>query len=117
MENARRNLLPGVTPAGSPPAVVFQSRDVIVRARRRAFLRDSVDLLLLAVVDWLFLHFPSTHIPGLARQDTLWLLGGVNALLVAYVWFARKMPHWTARRVATTWCATERSRFRARAGR
>ena|SRR5438876_243867 len=107
----RRSLLPGVADVRTPPAVVFQSRRVIVSARRRAVARDIFDLLLLSCVDGLFLRWPRAHVPGLDRTDTLLLLFGVNAMLIAYIWLARALPRWSARRVAATWCIAERSRM------
>src|SRR5207253_530715 len=47
----RRSLLPGVRDAGTPPAVVIDSRAVIARARRRAAVRDVLDLVLLLCDD------------------------------------------------------------------
>jgi hypothetical protein len=32
-------------------------------------------------------------------------------MLVGYVWLARALPRWTARRVASTWSLAERTRF------
>jgi hypothetical protein len=107
----RRSLLPGVLDVRTPPAVVCQSRRVIAGARRRAAIRDVLDLLLLASVDGLFLRWPHAHVPGLDRLDSLMLLGAVNAMLVGYIWLARAMPRWSARRIASTWCVTERSRM------
>lgn len=107
----RLDLLPGVASAGSPPKVVFQSQRVIVRARRRAIFRDVLDLLLLFSVDALFLHWPKAHVPGVGRPDSLLLLFAANALLIVTLWTARAVPRWRARRVASTWCASERSRF------
>jgi hypothetical protein len=112
-KTARRELLPGVSPAQSPPHIVFQSRTVVVRARRRALLRDVLDLLLLLAVDVLFVRFPQTHVPLMARNNSLILLLVLNAALLAYVWFARALPRWRARRVASTWNADERGWFSA----
>lgn len=108
---ARRELLPGVSHAESPPHVVFQSRAVVVRARRRALLRDVLDLVLLIAVDVLFVRFPNTHVPLLGRHNSLTILLSLNAALLAYVWFARALPRWRARRVASTWNANERGWF------
>jgi hypothetical protein len=36
---------------------------------------------------------------------------GLNVMLIAYLWLARSIPRWTARRVATTWSLAERTRF------
>lgn len=112
-KNARRELLPGVKHAESPPHVVFHSRAVVVRARRRALLRDVLDLALLVAVDVLFVRFPNTHVPFLGRGNSLTILLALNAALIAYVWFARSLPRWKARRVASTWNADERGRFTA----
>lgn len=104
-------LLPGVRDAGAPPAVVVDSRKVIARARRRAALRDLLDLLLLGCVDGLFLQWPRAHVPGLDRAESILVIGAVNGAMLAYLWLARTVPAWRARRVAGTWCAAERSRF------
>jgi hypothetical protein len=108
----RRSLLPGVRDAGTPPAVVLDSRAVIARARRRAAVRDVLDLVLLLCVDGLFLGWPRTHVPLLGRDDSLLALLVLNAATIAFVWLTRALPRWRARRVATTWCAAERSRVR-----
>jgi hypothetical protein len=107
----RRSLLPGVSDAGAPPLVIIDSRVVVARARRRAIVRDVIDLLLLVCVDGLFLRWPQAHVPFLDRYDSLLVLLGLNAMLVGYVWLARALPRWTARRVATTWSLPERARF------
>jgi hypothetical protein len=110
-KSVRRTLLPGVSDAGAPPPVVIDSRRVVAGARRRAIVRDVVDLLLLVCVDGLFLRWPLAHVPFLDRHDSLLVLLGLNAMLLGYVWLARAVPRWTARRVATTWCLAERARF------
>ena len=108
---ARRSLLPGVRDAGTPPAVVIDSRAVIVRARRRAAVRDVLDLVLLLCVDGLFLRWPRAHVPMLGREDSLLALMALNFSLIAVLWLARAMPRWRARRVAATWSPSERRRF------
>ena len=108
---ARCSLLPGVLDVRTPPAVVFESHKVIARARRRAAFRDVFNLLLLACVDGLFLRWPRAHVPSLDRADSLLLMVALNALLIGYIWLARSMPRWNARRVASTWCVAERSRL------
>jgi hypothetical protein len=113
----RSSLLPGVRDAGMPPAVVIDSRVVIARARRRAAIRDVLDLVLLLCVDGLFLGWPRTHVPLLGRHDSLLLLLGLNATMIAFLWLARAIPRWRARRVATTWCASERTRYDSAFGR
>ncbi len=107
----RRTLLPGVSDAAVPPPVVIDSRVVVARARRRAIVRDTVDFLLLVCVDGLFLRFPGAHVPFLDRGDSLTVVVGLNVMLIAYLWLARSIPRWTARRVATTWSRAERTRF------
>ena len=107
----RRSLLPGVRDAGTPPAVVIDSRVVVARARRRAAFRDVLDLVLLLCVDGLFLGWPRAHVPMLGRNDSLLLLLVLNATTIAFLWLARAIPRWRARRVAATWCAAERSRM------
>ena len=104
-------LLPGVTTTHVPPAVVFDSRDAIRRARRRRVMRDVVDVLLLLAVDALFVRWPSTHVPFLDRHDSLFVLAALNVVVLAYLWLARVLPAWSARRVAATWSTAERSRF------
>lgn len=89
-------LLPGVGDAGAPPAVVVDSRKVIARARRRAALRDLLDLLLLGCVDGLFLEWPRAHVPGLDRAESVLVIAGVNAAMFAYLWLARSIPSWRA---------------------
>ncbi len=108
----RPQLLPGVSPSGIAPQVVFQSQSVIRRARIRAGIRDAADLLLLLVVDALFVQWPRAHVPLLDRQDSIIALVVLNALLVAYMWLSRRVPQWHARRVSSTWCTTERQRLR-----
>jgi hypothetical protein len=108
---ARRKLLPGVSQAGAPPAILCESRRVIASARRRAALRDTFDLLILAAVDGLFLRFPHTHIPMLTRDQTALVVAVVNALVITYMWTARAFPRWRARRVAATWSSAEQNRF------
>ena len=90
--------------------VVFDSRRVILRARRMAMAHDVAQLVLLASVDWLFQNWPSTHIPMFGRGDSLVLLGIVNAAAVAHVWATRAVPRWRARRISATWSSTERRR-------
>jgi hypothetical protein len=90
---------------------------VIARARRRAVLRDVLDLVLLLCVDGLFLGWPRAHVPMLGREDSLLLLLALNATMIAVLWLARSIPAWRARRVAASWCAAERTRYDADFGR
>jgi hypothetical protein len=107
----RRTLLPGVSDAGAPPPIIIDSRVVVARARRRAIIRDVIDLLLLLGVDGLFLRWPMAHVPFLDRHDSLLVLLGLHAVMAVYIWLVRALPRWTARRVAATWSLPERARF------
>ena len=62
--------------------VVFDSRRVILRARRMAVARDVAQIALLACVDWLFQNWPSTHIPLLGRGKVRDLYALDDALLL-----------------------------------
>ena len=107
----KRTLLPGVAPSGAPPEVVFESRRVVTSARRRAVVRDVFDLLLLAGVDWLFMRWPHAHVPALDRDQTALIVAAANALVITFIWTSRALPRWRARRVASTWSASEKNRF------
>ena len=107
----RREILPGVSPNGTNPNVVFRSQPVIASARRRAAMRDVFDLLLLAGVDALFIRWSHAHIPMLDRAATMLVLAIANVVLISYVWSVRALPRWRARKLASTWSAAERSRF------
>lgn len=108
---ARSSLLPGIMEQTTPPRVVFESRRVVMSARRRAAFRDVLDLLLLATVDALFMQWPHAHVPLLDREQSVVLLLIANIVCVAWMAWARSLPRWRARRVASTWCAAERNRF------
>ena len=105
-----RRTLPGVSDEPVPPEIVFDSRKVIRRARRRAAFRDVVDLLLLGFVDALFVQWPDARIPALGRDASLLVLAIVNVLMFTTMWLTRAVPRWKARRVAATWTAAERRR-------
>ena len=105
-----RRTLPGVSDERVPPAVIFNSRKVIRRARRRAAFRDVVDLVILAFVDALFVQWPDAHIPRLGRETSLLILAFMNLAMFATLWLSRAMPRWKAKRVATTWTQAERRR-------
>ena len=104
-------LLPGVSPDGTDPNIVFQSRPIIKSARRRATMRDFFDLLLLAGVDALFIRWSHAHIPLLDRAETMLVVAIANLALIVYVWSVRMLPRWRARRLAATWSTAERNRF------
>lgn len=108
---ARRDLLPGVTTDDCPPVVVFDSKSAIRRARRRAALRDFAQLALLAGVDYLFLRWPLTHIPSFGRDSSVMIVASLNSLILTHAIVSRTFPRWTARRIASTWCPSERRRF------
>ena len=107
----RESLLPGVTTSAVPPAVVCDTRREIARARRRALACDVLQIALLVVVDTLFARWPSAHIPGLERETSLGIVRMLNMALIAHLWLERALPRWTARRIATTWCRSEKQRF------
>ena len=108
---ARRDLLPGIAPVACAPAVHFDSRRAIARARRRAALRDLAEVLLVVGVDWMFVHWPYTHVPSMDRPHSLILIALLNAALVTHLIASRTFPRWSARRIAATWCLSERARF------
>lgn len=108
---ARRELLPGVSADGCPPDVVIDSARVIVRARRRAAACDCAQFLLVAAIDWLFLRWPYAHVPLLDRDASVFIVALLNSLLVTHVIVTRTFPRWSARRIAATWCLSERARF------
>ena len=107
----RAELLPGVSADTCPPRVACDARAAIRRARRRAIVQDVLQLALLAALDWLFIRWPASHVPGLDRYDSLAVVGALNGAALTWLWLARAMPRWTARRIASTWCSAERLRF------
>jgi len=106
-----RELLPGVTTSSYPPAVVCDAHAAMRKARRRALVRDITQVALLVAVDWLFMHWPESRLPFADRTLSLTMLRGMNAGFVAHLWLSRALPRWSARRVATTWCRSEREKF------
>ncbi|HXG58983.1 MAG TPA: hypothetical protein VNL91_08160 [Thermoanaerobaculia bacterium] len=106
-------LLPGVTTVASPPVAVCASGPVVRGARRRAALRDALQLVLLLAVDVLFLDWPEAQLPLLGRDDSVVILAAVNAIVVTSVVVGRLFPRWSARRIATTWCPEERRHLEA----
>lgn len=109
-----RELLPGVTTDSCPPRVVCDAKHAIRKARRRAYLRDAVQIALLLSVDYLFVYWPESRMPFLDRQGSLALLQGVNVIAVADLWLTRALPKWWAKRIAGTWSRTEREKFKVR---
>src|SRR4051812_9595669 len=110
-EMSRKDLLPGVTTPECPPSIVCDSRSAIRRARFRAMARDVAQILLLTGVDYLFIEWPSTHLPFANRHESLLIVAAVNAASLTWLWMSRVMPRWTARRIAATWSPAERRRF------
>lgn len=108
-----RDLLPGVTEDSCPPSVVCDERRAIAAARRRALLRDGMQIALLLAVDYLFVYWPESRIPLLDRRESLLLLQVVNFVAVADLWLTRALPKWRSRRIADTWSRSERERFKA----
>jgi len=106
-----RELLPGVIADSCPPTVVCDARAALRSARRRAFVRDAIQISLLIAVDWLFVHWPDSRLPFADRAHSLTMLRGMNAMIIGDVWLSRALPRWWARRVASTWCRSEREKF------
>jgi len=104
-------LLPGVSISSCPPQVACDAHDAIKRARRRAWIRDGMQLTLLLGVDYLFAHWPQSRLPFLDRGASLAFLRGANVAMVGHLWLVRALPKWWAKRVAATWCRSEREKF------
>ena len=107
-----RELLPGVSEDSCPPRVACDARAAIVAARRHALLRDSLQIALLLAVDYLFIYWPESRVPLLSRAASLTFLWGFNVMVVAGLWLTRALPKWRTRRIAATWCRSERDRFK-----
>jgi hypothetical protein len=106
-----KELLPGVSADSCPPAVVVDSRTAIIRARRRATARDTAHVLLLGGINYLFANWPSTHVPLLSRDDSAFVVAAINAAIITHIVISRVIPRLRAKRIATTWCLSERARF------
>ena len=105
-------LLPGVTVAACPPAVVCDARGAIRKARRRALARDIAQVTVLFAVDYLFLRWPEARVPLLDRHESLRVVELTNAVVAVQMFCARYLiPRWNAYRAATTWSRAERERF------
>jgi hypothetical protein len=105
-------LLPGVTTAACPPAVVCDARAAIRKARRRALARDCAQISVLLAVDYLFLRWPEARVPMLDRVQSLRVVEATNAIVAVHLWAARfLLPKWGAWRAASTWSRTEREKF------
>ncbi|HVR39220.1 MAG TPA: hypothetical protein VMU84_08985 [Thermoanaerobaculia bacterium] len=112
-----RGLLPGVRPTTNPPRIVCRSGGAILSARRRATLRDAGQLFLLAGVDYLYYGWLDARLPFLDREHSFAIIASLNITMLAWVWLCRAIPRWSAKRVASTWCLSERARFFAAADR
>lgn len=104
-------LLPGVTTEECPPRVVCDAKAAIRAARRRAIIRQTLQVVLILAVDYLFIRWPESRMPFLDRAESLNLLRVVNVLVVADLWLSRALPKWSAKRIAATWSRKERERF------
>lgn len=107
----KNELLPGVSTSSCPPRVVCNAHDAIRRARRRAWVRDGIQLSLVLAVDYLFVRWPESRMPFIDRDASLALLRGVNVAVAAHLWLVRALPKWWARRIASTWSRPEREKF------
>ena len=107
------DLLPGVSTDSCPPRVVCDAHKAIREARRKAWIRDGAQVSLLVAVDFLFVRWPESRMPFLDRGASLAFLRGVNLAMVSHFWMVRTLPKWWAKRIASTWCRSEREKFRA----
>src|SRR4028118_2184400 len=89
-------LLPGVLTTSAPPRVVCDAHAAIRRARRRAWLRDGLQIALLLAVDWLFVHWPDSRVPFLDRGTSLSVLRLMNVAILAHICLVRLLPAWRA---------------------
>lgn len=106
-------ILPGVQTTSCPPRVVCDAHRAIRNARRRVWVRDGLQMALLLAVDYLFVHWPESRMPFLEREASLALLRGVNVAIIGHLGLSRALPRLYAKRIAATWCRTEREKFRA----
>ena len=104
-------LLPGVSPERSRPAVRCNSRSILTRARRTAIVRECIQAVLIIAIDVLFVVFPNTHVPLMTRGQSMNLLLLFHAVIGAQVLLCRMIPVWRARRIASSWSADERRRL------
>lgn len=109
----KNDLLPGVSTTACPPRVVCDAHRAIRNARRRVWLRDGLQLSLLLAVDYLFVHWPQSRMPFMERETSLAFLRAMNVAIVGHLWLARALPKWYAKRIAATWCRSEREKFQA----
>jgi hypothetical protein len=107
----KSELLPGVTTAACPPAVVCDAKGAIRSARRRAIAKDVGQISLLLAVDYLFMRWPESRVPFMDRGHSLRLIEAANAVIAGHLWWTRVlMPRWAAKRIASTWSREEQAR-------
>ncbi|MGZ8869074.1 MAG: hypothetical protein ACXW2P_12085, partial [Thermoanaerobaculia bacterium] len=111
LQMPRPDLLPGVVTDSCPPVAVIGSRETIVRARRRAIFRDVTNLVILSAVDYVALRWPSAHIPLVNREQSMLLVGLLNATVITHIVMTRVVARLAVRRIAATWSLRERARF------
>jgi hypothetical protein len=99
----KNELLPGVSTRACPPRVVCDAHAAIRRAKRRIWLRDGVQLVLLLAVDWLFVYWSDSRVPFADRETSLAFLRGANVVIIGHLWLARALPKWNAKRISATW--------------
>jgi hypothetical protein len=108
----RRSRLPGVGgPERAGPRHVHSPARDFAAARRRAAVRDLIDIGVLLAVDVLFLWWDSARMPFMTRDTSLWVLLFLHVLVIAGWLRTRFYTPWRARRIARTWSDSERERF------
>ncbi|MEO8217836.1 MAG: hypothetical protein ABI718_12205 [Acidobacteriota bacterium] len=110
------DFLPGVTPPQRTEAPInpgpVSAGDEVVSARRAATFRDLFDGLILFALDLTVLTWPEARLPWVTRRDSIAALILFHIFFLSYCMLTRKIPQWRARRIAATWSAAERHRFR-----
>jgi len=111
----QKGLLPGAGgPHASPPTPRTNAQHQVRQVRRAAAIRDTIDSVLLLVVDVFFFFWPEAHVPFLSRASSVLVLILANVLLVGFWVVTRSIPRWRARRIAKSWDSEERSKFGSR---
>jgi hypothetical protein len=113
----KSELLPGVSPDRCLPQSACDAHGTMRGARRRAVVRDTLQIALLMAVNYLFMYWPASRMPFLERKESLLLLALVNGLVIVSVVLTRLIPRWTARRVAETWSRSEQEILRQQLSR
>jgi hypothetical protein len=108
-------LIPGVRGREAvPPKPVFNANVQIEAARKRAAIRDAIDIAVLVAVDIFYLSWPAARIPFLSRDTTMWVLVALHALVVLSWFRSRLYTKWRASRISSTWSDGERRQFKNR---